>query len=120
MIPTSSTAALPPQPFPFFSATGAWGGGFAPGLGFGAALAAAGLAAGPALAGAAGLAGAGAGVGLGGAGAGVGVGFAGDLPVAPCMVMTSITRVPLPFATPLPSSVGSNTVATSPNRTFAP
>src|SRR2546426_7368877 len=108
MIPRSSTAALPPQPFPFFS----WAtGGFAPALGLvGAGFAAAGFA----------VAGFGAGGGFGGAGAGtagagaVGLGGGGD------MVKTSIMRVPPPFATPAASSVGSNTIETSPNRMLAP
>src|SRR6266550_7450655 len=112
MIPRSSTAALPPQPFPFFS----WAkGGFAPAFGLaGAGFAAAGFTAGFAVAGfAAGGDLGGAGAGTAGAGA-VGLGVGGD------MVRTSIMRVPPPFATPAASSVGSNTIETSPNRTLAP
>src|SRR5258705_12774012 len=101
MIPRRSTAALPPHPLPFFScATGA----LAPAFGFGGAgLAAAGF-------GAAGFAGTGtAGAGLvGGVAAG-----AGD------MTLWSLARVPPPFATPAPSSVGSDTRATTPHPTLA-
>src|SRR5712664_237472 len=125
MIPSRSTAALPPQPLPFFcAATG--GGGFAPGFGFaGAGLAAAGFAA-AGFAGAdafgdgAGLAG-GAGGAAGTAGAGlVGGRFATGGAGGGTITICSITRVPPPFATPAPSSVGSNTSETSPNRTVDP
>src|SRR2546426_7331671 len=105
MIPSSKTAALLPQPFPFLGCCCATGGdGLAPGFGFaGAGFAAAGFAgAGFAAAGFEACAGAG------------GFGGGGDI------VSTSIIRVLAPFATPAASSVGSNTVVTSPNRTFAP
>src|SRR3989442_4376758 len=104
MIPSSKTAALLPQPFPFLGCCCATGGdGLAPGFGFaGTGFAAAGFAG-----------------GFGGAGfeacAGAeGFGGGGDI------VSTSIIRVLPPFATPAASSVGSNTVVTSPNRTVAP
>src|SRR6266581_4313825 len=96
MSPSTRTAALPPQPFPFL---GCWAtGGLAPGFGF---------------------VGAGGGDGLGGGGGGGpagggGLGGCGDI------VIASIIRVLAPFSTAAESSVGSNTVETSPNRTLAP
>jgi len=121
MIPSRSTAALPPQPLPFFCSR-AGGGGFVPGLGFaGAGLATAGFAA-AAFAGAdargGGAAGAGRPAGTAGPGL-VGGRFAGGAGGGD-ITICSITRVPPPFATPTPSSVGSNTSETSPNRTVAP
>src|SRR6266550_4033950 len=115
MIPSTRTAALPPQPFPFF---GCWAtGGLAPGFGFlggrgeGPGFAATGAAFGGA---AAGLGAGGGGGGGGGGGAAAALGGGGDI------VINSITRVLPPFSTPTESSVGSNTVETSPNRTVAP
>src|SRR5438034_793750 len=86
-------------------------GGLAPGFGF---LGGRGGGPGFAATGAA-FGGAGAGLGAeGGGGAAAALGGCGDI------VITSITRVLPPFSTPTESSVGSNTVETSPNRTAAP
>src|SRR5213593_2961037 len=115
MIPSTRTAALPPQPFPFLGWCATGGGCLAPAFGLGGAgLGAGGLGAaafGAAALGAAGFAG---GFAAGGAGCAAGLGGCGD------MCSTSIIRVLPPFSTPAESSVGSNTVDTSPNRTVAP
>src|SRR5262249_40115502 len=91
------TAALEPQPFPFFC--GAWPAG-GPGRFAGAALGGGPLGA---------AAGVGAAAAAGdGLGAGVGGGCGGAVGVE-ATFSDSITFVPPPFATPIASSVGSNT-----------
>src|SRR5258708_21769857 len=94
--PSTTIAALAPHPFPFFSAAGGGTGRF--GAAFAGDAAAAGGAA----------LGAGAGAGAAGLGAGAGA------------FNASIILVPPPLATPIASSVGSNTSCTSPKRTMAP
>src|SRR2546426_5818918 len=111
MIPSRSTAALPPQPLPFFCSR-AGGGGFVPGLAFAATGLAAGgfAAAGFGFAGAAGTAGAGLVGGRFGAGAAGGG----------AITLLSVTRVPPPLAPPTPSSRGSHTNQAHPHPTLTP
>src|SRR2546426_5816687 len=110
MIPSRSTAALPPQPLPFFCSR-AGGGGFVPGLGFaGAGLATAGFAA-AAFAGADARGGGAAGAGRPGGTAGPGLvggrlaGGAGGGGIH----IWSVTRGPPPLPSPTPSFLSPHT-----------
>src|SRR2546427_11832409 len=104
MIPSSKTAALLPQPFPFLGCCCATGGdGLAPGFGFaGTGFAAAGFAGGFW------------GAGFGGWAGGGGFWGGGGI------VSTSVIRGLPPFAPPPPPSGGSDTGGASPNPAVAP